>query len=812
MSTARGSDSGGPRRIGKYEIREPLGRGGMGEVWKAWDGQLERYVAIKVLHGNLQHDPDFLKRFIREARAVASLHHPNIVQVYDFQILTENSSPPGDGGAIDAQTAAYMVMDYVEGPTLDDYIRSTSRRGKFPAAHEITYLFTAISRAIDYAHQRGMIHRDIKPANILLDQRPTTNSPLGEPILTDFGIVKVLGASTSTLSGAWLGTPSYISPEQANGHSGNERSDIYSLGVILYEVCTGVRPFIGATPYSIIMQHIQVTPTSPSLINPYIPPALSEVILHSLQKDPLARFSSASEMAAALVQALAPASNEGMAHKDKPQPLQPGSLSPALQPPASGGPVLTSPPSVSSTPQFQTPTGVNPPLRVTPASPADASPLPLTGGAAPAFSPLPLGSPSSLAAPNTIVPDRPAIQSSPSALPPPRRVPPLLRRRGLFVGLLLLLIILLAASGLSVFYLLPQTHQGVQPVSSQVVGHAYFGSSGQLNEHTAQGLDDMLRLNLSNISPPAANKAYYLWALSDVNQNPPTSLLLGKLMVTSGKVDFFYAGDSQLSNLFGTYSRLLITEESAITPPLHPSSDRSTWRYHAELPQTPRVTDNRTALGDLRALLYKPEETDVLPDEAYGGFFTPFLRNTRTITQLADSTRGSWSKKDIAALRNQIIQILDYLDGTVAVQTDVPPDTPLLVKTRIPLITQNSAQQPRSYLDHITNELSDLTNTPGLSSEMIQLATQAFRSLMNNVQAWLDQARVDASGLATINDAQLLEPSTGGILSDLQTQIHNAYNGLRNPASGKVQQEGALQIFNDVQSLIIFDLKPYAAT
>ncbi len=234
MSTGFNTD---PKRFGKYELRELLGRGGMAEVWKAFDTQLERYVAIKILHADLQADPEFMTRFTREARVIASLHHPNIVQIHDFQIY----QAPDSNNPI-----PYMVMDYVEGQTLANYIRATSRLGKFPLATEIVGIFASVSRAIDYAHQQGMIHRDIKPANILLDKRHTAQNPMGEPILTDFGIAKLMGSSSGTVSGSWLGTPLYISPEQAQGYPGNERSDIYSLGVILYEICTGVQPFRGA--------------------------------------------------------------------------------------------------------------------------------------------------------------------------------------------------------------------------------------------------------------------------------------------------------------------------------------------------------------------------------------------------------------------------------------------------------------------------------------------------------------------------------------------------------------------------------------
>src|SRR6266852_2960608 len=280
------------RRLGKYELHQRLGSGGMAEVWKALDSQLHRYVAIKILHADLQNDPDFLTRFLREARVVASLHHPNIVQIYDFQI----SRPPESKSPF-----AYMVMDYVEGQTLADYIATTSRQGKFPSGEELVRLFTSISQAVDYAHQRGIIHRDLKPANILLDQRNASSQAI--PILTDFGLVKLLGAPTATLTGSWLGTPLYIPPEQAFGFPGNERSDIYSLGVILYELCTGKVPFQGENAEAIMRQHIHTMPPSPILVNRHILPAQAMVILRCLDKDPAARFISASALVAALAEA-----------------------------------------------------------------------------------------------------------------------------------------------------------------------------------------------------------------------------------------------------------------------------------------------------------------------------------------------------------------------------------------------------------------------------------------------------------------------------------------------------------------------------
>ncbi len=284
----------GTRKLGKYEMQSRLAQGGMGEVWKAFDSQLKRVVAIKLLRTDLQHDPEFTLRFEREAQLIASLRHPNIVQIHDFDVTTE----------ADGQTVAYMVMDYVKGQTLADYIRSTSRKGTFPSAETITYLFAIIGLAMDYAHEKGMVHRDIKPANILLDQRLPTTYEMGEPILTDFGIARLQGAATGTIAGSLLGTPLYISPEQARGQHGDKRSDLYSLGIILYEIVTGVTPFRGETTMAILMQQLHEVPTPPALINPNIPAALSAVILKSIAKQPDDRYNSASEMTLELASAL----------------------------------------------------------------------------------------------------------------------------------------------------------------------------------------------------------------------------------------------------------------------------------------------------------------------------------------------------------------------------------------------------------------------------------------------------------------------------------------------------------------------------
>lgn len=284
-----------PRRLGKYELQTCIARGGMGEVWKALDTQLQRYVAIKLLLADKQQDPDFIQRFEREGRLLASLRHPNIVKIHDFAVVQSATS---------GLTTAYMVMDYVQGQTLGGYIRLTSQKGMFPSASDLVYLLTAISRAIDYAHQHGMIHRDIKPDNILLDQQLSTTRPMGEPVLTDFGIARVQNVSAGTMLGTLLGTPRYMAPEQAQGHYDDPRSDLYSLGIILYEMTTGITPFRGDTPLAILVQQMHEPPMPPQLINARISPTLSSVILKSIAKKPEERFGSASAMTLAVANAL----------------------------------------------------------------------------------------------------------------------------------------------------------------------------------------------------------------------------------------------------------------------------------------------------------------------------------------------------------------------------------------------------------------------------------------------------------------------------------------------------------------------------
>jgi serine/threonine protein kinase len=270
------------RTLGKYRLVARLGRGGMAEVYKAYQPGLDRYVAVKVLHSHLADDKDFIGRFEREATAVARLRHPHIVQVYDF----------------DVESGLYfMVMEYVEGPTLKAELKERSTKGQILTLSEATRIITALADAIDYAHSRGMVHRDLKPANIMFTAD-------GQVVLTDFGIARIVGATRYTMTGAISGTPAYMSPEQGQGERGENPSDIYSLGVVLYEMVTGRVPFDADTPFAIIMKHINDSLPLPTAVNPDIPKAVENIILKAMAKEPDDRYQKAREMAKALREAV----------------------------------------------------------------------------------------------------------------------------------------------------------------------------------------------------------------------------------------------------------------------------------------------------------------------------------------------------------------------------------------------------------------------------------------------------------------------------------------------------------------------------
>jgi serine/threonine protein kinase len=270
--------------LGKYRILEPLGRGGMAQVYRAYHPQLNRYVAIKVLRSDLVEEAEFLGRFRREAQSVASLRHPNIVQVYDFDVEFDYY---------------YMVMELLEGDTLKVRLNEYRARGERMPLGEILRVTLDILEGLAYAHSEGIVHRDIKPANILLTRR-------GQAVVTDFGIAQIVGGTQYTVSGALMGTLAYMAPEQGlQGHT-SVQSDIYSLGIVLYEMLTGRPPFDADTPLAILMKHVNDPLPLPRSLDASVPEAVELIILKALAKNPDDRYQSAAEM----IQALREAANQ----------------------------------------------------------------------------------------------------------------------------------------------------------------------------------------------------------------------------------------------------------------------------------------------------------------------------------------------------------------------------------------------------------------------------------------------------------------------------------------------------------------------
>jgi predicted Ser/Thr protein kinase len=277
--TNNGALSG--KSIGKYDLQEVLGSGGMATVYRAIQQPLGRSVAFKVLHPHLTQQDSFRERFLREAKAIASLRHSHIVQMYDYDFK--------DG-------VCYIAMEFLDGKTLEDKLtrlRDQNQQTTPLPLNQALETVTMIARALDFAHKERVIHRDIKPANII-------QTSDGRTVLTDFGIATILHETRLTVDGGTSGTPSYMSPEQALGERGDERSDIYSMGAVLYQLVTGYLPFEADTLYGLIMMHVNDTPPLASRVNPKVPQVVEQIILKAMAKNADDRYQTAAEFAADL--------------------------------------------------------------------------------------------------------------------------------------------------------------------------------------------------------------------------------------------------------------------------------------------------------------------------------------------------------------------------------------------------------------------------------------------------------------------------------------------------------------------------------
>jgi serine/threonine protein kinase len=765
-----------PLHLAKYGLAELLGSGGSAEVWKAFDTQLQRFVVLKLLRPDLRNDPAFQRRFLHEAQLIARLHHPNIVQIHDFQIW--QPPPPGQGpsDAFFAQPIAYMVMDYVEGPTLADYIQRTSAAGHIPALFEVAGLFMSICQAVAYAHRQGMIHRDLKPTNILLDWRNTHRNPMGEPILTDFGIARLLSASSAGQTEVQFGTPAYISPEQIHGQAGTERSDIYALGVILYEITTGVLPFSGDQLVDITHQHLTVVPLVPSLVNPRLPPALVQVIMRCLAKDPTQRFASASSLMVALAHALS-----------IPVPTDMPGTTPAYSIIQDSSP-LTVTPNKQATDLFQSQTVILP-------EQPRQTPVLQTG---------------------------PSLRAKPTLPPNPRRP-----QRWLTV----LIVALLAALGFAGLglWLIPKILAPLGPAT----GQAFYTSSGQFVPGSARGVADKVQVDLQNLPSPPSGKSYYLWLLGDTNpidrkqalaagHLQPPLLLTNNLPLNNGHIHYVFPGTAQHDNLLAISSRLLITEEDAGLSPETPSSDRQTWRYFATIPQQTIGTSGYSALSHIRHLLYDDLRSPAT--RVPGGVAFWMMKNTEKILEWSIAARDNWygtntTDGQISLMRAQFIRILDFLDGVSNVHVDLPAGTPIMVNaddargarallTVDPLRqSQTNLENPFGLLDHTQHHIGQVARATDIPSEMRTQTSHVLEGVQH-ARVWLSQVRTLTIALfkkVSSSYAQMREAEVGKLLDDLVTNATYAYIGQRDPITLQIRT-GVIQAYYAIQQLTVLTI------
>lgn len=278
--------------LGSYRVLATLGRGGMAVVYKGYQPSLDRYVAIKVMSRSLVSEESFSERFQREAAAVAQLRHQNIVHMVDFGLQDDIS---------------YMVMEYIQGESLKDWLGQLRQVGQRLPLADCVKIVRDIAAALDYAHAHSIVHRDVKPANIMLRQEDRLAALTGHAeytaVLTDFGVARMLEGAQITGTGATIGTPDYMSPEQAAGHPALNASDVYSLGIVLYEMLTGKLPFTADTPIALLLQHLQAMPPSLTAVAPDLSPDLELVLMQALAKEPENRYATASQFSAALQQA-----------------------------------------------------------------------------------------------------------------------------------------------------------------------------------------------------------------------------------------------------------------------------------------------------------------------------------------------------------------------------------------------------------------------------------------------------------------------------------------------------------------------------
>ncbi len=404
------------------------------------------------------------------------------------------------------------------------------------------------------------------------------------------------------------------------------------------------------------------------------------------------------------------------------------------------------------------------------------------------------------APPPPIVPQQPITPAQPT--PPPARK----RRRGLLIAAIVILVLLIIGSGTTVLLLSNNN------AANASVGSASFVSSGKVNETTNQGANDEFQINLHNISAPPSGKSYYAWLMADSSQVEGAALLLGKLSVNNGTINFMYPGDAQHTNLLATYSSFLITEEDANTSPVAPTPDKTQWKYAASIPQTIPTGQKFSLLDHLRHLLTDDPDLQHLHTPLPGGLAIWTYRDTQKLAFWANDALNNWKTQNFAVTHKRVIETLDYLDGSQLVAKDVPTGTPLMadpLPSQVPLLALQPNQQPPGYLQHDATHLNGVVDSPGATQAQKTLAAQ-IDILLSKSQVAMIQERKDAIQLANMSNVQLSQSTTQPILQDMFTQANEAFTRTPNYLTNPSQATGGIAVvYEDIQKLAMFNVTPY---